>query len=487
MAEALLRACPSLSMLATSRVPLAIRGETRWAVPPLSLPSGDGLDEVSDSDAVRLFVDRAGRVDRSRRLSDDNAQAVAEICRQLEGIPLALELAAARVAVLLARGDRARARGLRWGCSRRDRARPRRGTRRCAASLDWSYRLLPADAQHAAAAAGRVRRRHDARARRARCARARDSRRSRSSRPLETLVEHSLVRVDAHGASVRYRVLETVRQYALERLEDAGEHDAAARPSPRRAAGARRAPAAGGAHAAPARGVRGARPRGGEPGRGARPRARDRSGQGAAAVPRARLLVPGAGALPRGRRRLRARGRGERPVARPAGARPRRLGLDRGQLGRLRAGERARGRRRGARRGAPATRAAIAITLLVLANHRFFTDPVGALELLHRCRDLARAAGDEYILGALRGAAARRGLVPAGRAGVPRGLRRAAPAARAARGPRDARVVLVRAGRRPLPAGRARGGDRAARAGGRQRRPRSASRPPTAPPGRTSR
>ena len=99
VAEALLRACPSLSILATSRVPVAIRGETRWGVPPLSLPSDDDL---CDSDAARLFIDRAQRVDRSRRLNEDSAHAVAQICRRLEGMPLALELAAARGAPLFA-------------------------------------------------------------------------------------------------------------------------------------------------------------------------------------------------------------------------------------------------------------------------------------------------------------------------------------------------------------------------------------------------
>ena len=97
VAAALLRVCPALAILATSRAPLAIRGETRWAVPPLSMP-----------DAARLFVDRARRVDRRWSLTD--ADAIAEICRKLDGIPLALELAAARVGVLRAGRHRARAR-----------------------------------------------------------------------------------------------------------------------------------------------------------------------------------------------------------------------------------------------------------------------------------------------------------------------------------------------------------------------------------------
>ena len=84
---ALLETCPGLTILATSRVPLGIVGETRWEVPPLS-PAA----------ASPLFHDRAGRISRAWR--GDDERAVTEICRKLEGVPLALELAASRVAVL---------------------------------------------------------------------------------------------------------------------------------------------------------------------------------------------------------------------------------------------------------------------------------------------------------------------------------------------------------------------------------------------------
>src|SRR3954470_7761940 len=139
VAETLLGACPSISMMATSRAPLAIRGETRWAVPPLSLPTADHL---SGSDAAQLFVDRAERVDRALRSDGDNAPAIAEICRRLDGIPLALELAAARGALL---SPDAIARGLQDSLdllSARSRGTDRRH-RTLRASLDWSHGLLP--------------------------------------------------------------------------------------------------------------------------------------------------------------------------------------------------------------------------------------------------------------------------------------------------------------------------------------------------------
>ena len=128
MVAALLEACPALTVLATSRVPLGIVGETRWEVPPLS-PAA----------ASQLFHDRAGRISRAWR--GDDERAVTEICRKLEGMPLALELAASRVAVL---SPGAIARGL-------DDALDllTLGRRSLRASLDWSYGLLDAEARRA--------------------------------------------------------------------------------------------------------------------------------------------------------------------------------------------------------------------------------------------------------------------------------------------------------------------------------------------------
>ncbi len=103
LADALLRACPELRILATSREPLRIAGEAIGTVPSLSLPDPERLPptgELARYEAVRLFVERAGVVDAGFALTERNAPAVARLCRKLDGIPLAIELAAARVRAL---------------------------------------------------------------------------------------------------------------------------------------------------------------------------------------------------------------------------------------------------------------------------------------------------------------------------------------------------------------------------------------------------
>src|SRR5439155_14790154 len=100
LTETLLRSCSSLTVLATSREPLGVSGEVMWRVPSLSVPVDAGatpLDAVGAAEAVQLFAERARRNRPTFALTDDNATAVAEICRRLDGIPLAIELAAARI------------------------------------------------------------------------------------------------------------------------------------------------------------------------------------------------------------------------------------------------------------------------------------------------------------------------------------------------------------------------------------------------------
>jgi DNA-binding SARP family transcriptional activator len=141
--DRLLRAVPGLTVLATSRVPLGIGGEVLWPVPPLSLPPPDVDDPVqlAGSDAVTLFCQRARATQAGFGVTADNAAAVAEICRRLDGLPLALELAASRLralssAQLAARlGDRFRL------LTAGDRTAPARH-RTLEATIDWSYRLL---------------------------------------------------------------------------------------------------------------------------------------------------------------------------------------------------------------------------------------------------------------------------------------------------------------------------------------------------------
>jgi predicted ATPase/class 3 adenylate cyclase/DNA-binding CsgD family transcriptional regulator len=224
-ADALLRRCESLTLLVTSREPLGVPGETAWRVP--SMPAPDPRDQepveaFEQFDAVRLFLDRATKVRPNFGLTADNAPAVAQICHRLEGIPLALELAAARVRGLpveqIAAGldDRFR---LLTGGSRT--VMPRQQTLQ--ASVDWSYDLLSEreravfrrlavfsggftlDAAEAVAAGSDV-------------------------EPVEildlllALVDKSMVEYDEVRS--RYRVLESLRQYAAARLVDAGETSA---------------------------------------------------------------------------------------------------------------------------------------------------------------------------------------------------------------------------------------------------------------------
>ena len=153
----LLAGCPELRVLATSREPLRVRGETVWRVPPLSLPAQAGPGSLADlarHEAMRLFADRASAARAGFEVGSDNAAAVARLCRLLDGMPLAIELAAARVRALsveqiasrlddrfrlLASGDRT--------------APPRQQTLR--AAVDWSYELLSgAGADPAPAAVG---------------------------------------------------------------------------------------------------------------------------------------------------------------------------------------------------------------------------------------------------------------------------------------------------------------------------------------------
>jgi predicted ATPase/DNA-binding SARP family transcriptional activator len=146
LVQPLLAGCPELHVLATSREVLGVPGETQWPVPALSLPGPEVEDprELLGSEAVRLFEDRAVKVWPSFALTTETAPAVAEVCRHLDGLPLAIELAAARVKVLpvthiaTALGDR-----FRLLVAGGRAAPPRQQTLR--AAVDWSYELLSED------------------------------------------------------------------------------------------------------------------------------------------------------------------------------------------------------------------------------------------------------------------------------------------------------------------------------------------------------
>ena len=210
---ALLGACPGLTLLTTSREPIGVAGEVTWRVRSLSL-----ADE-----AIELFTDRARHVRPDFHLTDDNTTAVTEICRRLDGMPLAIELAAARIRalslteILDSLHDRFRllTGGARTAVRRQQTLR---------ASVDWSYMLLTEpervvfrrlavflggfdfDATRAVAGGGEV-------------------------QPyqvldlLTLLIDKSLIVAENTTGRTRYRLLETVRQYALEKLGESGEAD----------------------------------------------------------------------------------------------------------------------------------------------------------------------------------------------------------------------------------------------------------------------
>jgi predicted ATPase/class 3 adenylate cyclase/DNA-binding CsgD family transcriptional regulator len=224
LVHALLAGCPGLTVLATSREPLAVQGEQTWRVPSLSIPEpgeAPAIEGLDDYEATRLFCDRARRARPNFRLTEDVAAAVGVICRRLDGIPLAIELAAARIraltAVQIAAGLDDRFRLLTGG--------PRTVTARhqtLLASVAWSHELLspPERAlfRRLSVFAGGFT--LDA---------AEDVAAGDGLDPLAVLdhlaqlVDRSLVVMEERGGQARYRLLETIRQYAADRLVDAGE------------------------------------------------------------------------------------------------------------------------------------------------------------------------------------------------------------------------------------------------------------------------
>jgi predicted ATPase/DNA-binding CsgD family transcriptional regulator len=217
---ALSSACPQLHVLATSRVPLVVEGEATFEVTGLPVPDPDAssASTVAAADAARLFEVRARQVAADFRIGADNASDVAEICRRLDGIPLAIELAAARVRVLapaqIAAGLSDRF-GLLTGGVRGAPARQRT----LEASLDWSYELLD-DVQRLALArlsvfAGSFE--LDA----AEAVVAGEGIDGDGVLDLVAgLVEQSLVQVAQRQSRARYRLLETIRVYARQRLSE---------------------------------------------------------------------------------------------------------------------------------------------------------------------------------------------------------------------------------------------------------------------------
>lgn len=218
----LLRESPNLALLATSREPLSLTGEQAYRIPPLPVPRR-GIpmpEEALQYAAVELYADRMRAVDSRAALTLDNVEPIVEICRRLDGLPLALELAAARTAVLSPSQI----------CERLDRAfdiltanktetLPRHQTMR--AVIDWSYELLPPQArilfERLAIFAGGF----SLESASAVCCDAEFST-LETLELLSSLVAQSLVMVDFERGAARYHLLEATRQYALEKLDEHG-------------------------------------------------------------------------------------------------------------------------------------------------------------------------------------------------------------------------------------------------------------------------
>ncbi|HEY8284795.1 MAG TPA: helix-turn-helix domain-containing protein [Chloroflexota bacterium] len=227
---ALLEACPGLVVLTTSRAPLHVRGEREYPVAPLALPDLARVptpDEVAAAPAARLFVERARAASPTFALTRENATAVAAICRRLDGLPLALELAAARVKILPPVALLARLERMLPLLADGPRDLPSR-QRTMRDTLAWSYNLLAADEQTlfrqlAVFAGGWMLEAAEV------IGAESEMGAEGVLRRLNGLVEQSLVTVEQDEQGARFSMLEPIRQYALERLDQAGEADAARR------------------------------------------------------------------------------------------------------------------------------------------------------------------------------------------------------------------------------------------------------------------
>jgi predicted ATPase/DNA-binding CsgD family transcriptional regulator len=217
----LLAGCPRLTVLVTSRAPLRLSGEQVFPVPPLPMPDERdrlAVDEIMRYPAVTLFVMRAQALDPSFRVTDGNARGVVEVCRRLDGLPLAIELAAARVGVFSPRelADRIQQQLPVLARGPRD-APPRQQTIHDA--IAWSYDLLTEDQQGLFAclsvfAGGWTL----------------DAAESIAGdttfdevETLAALIDHSLINVSIHpDGSTRYGMLETIREFGMRRLAESG-------------------------------------------------------------------------------------------------------------------------------------------------------------------------------------------------------------------------------------------------------------------------
>lgn len=223
LAHTLLHACPDLRILATSREALGIAGEVTWCVPSLSLPDPHrklSVEALMKYESVQLFVERTRFKRNDFEVTPQNAAYVAQLCSRLDGIPLAIELAAARVTVLsveqLVERLSERFRLLTTGSQT---AMPRHQTLR--ALVDWSYDLLDEDERALLRGLSVFAGGFTIEAVEAVCGR--DGTRYDTLDSLSRLLDKSLVTMQEGGGEARYHLLETIRQYAWEKLHESGE------------------------------------------------------------------------------------------------------------------------------------------------------------------------------------------------------------------------------------------------------------------------
>lgn len=230
LAFQVLRAAPCVRILATSREPLSVEGECLHRLPSLEFPTvlpGLSAQQALDFPAIQLFVERAASVLGEFKLRDVDVPIVVDICRKLDGIPLAIEFAAANIDALGLRGIVSRLdHPLRLPATRRQTATPRHQTLR--AAMDWSYRLLTEEEQRAlrqlSVFTGTFT--MDAAARAVADPTYPES---ETVDRVVALVAKSLVAAEADGSGTRLRLLATTRAYALERLAESREVEAIAR------------------------------------------------------------------------------------------------------------------------------------------------------------------------------------------------------------------------------------------------------------------
>ncbi len=226
-ADAILRRCPRVHLVATSREPLGIGGETIYRVPSLSVSgAGDGPLAAASSDAVALLVERAREQGTDLSIDEQNGPLAVAICARLDGMPLAIELAAARLRSLSLRAlhDRLDQRfRLLTGGSRTALARQQ--TLR--ATVDWSYSLLNGTEQLLLRRLSVFPETFDLDAAEGVCGFG-DMSAFEVIDLLGSLVDKSLVVAEPAGGALRYRLLETIRQFAAERLTETGDDEAAA-------------------------------------------------------------------------------------------------------------------------------------------------------------------------------------------------------------------------------------------------------------------